>query len=70
MQATFEEGVKARSYSPSEERAFREELRRFRSKFEYSLTSVRWCAAFLRYAEGKEIGNGAGTPPEATGRKR
>lgn len=70
MQATFEDGVEARAYTPSEERAFREELRQFRSQFEYSLTSVRWCTLFLRYAQGEEMGKDVGSPSEATARKR
>lgn len=69
MQATFEDGMEVNSYNPTEERTFREELRQFRAKFEYSLTSVRWCTAFLHHAEGKDIGD-VGTPPQATERKR
>ena len=70
MQSTFEDGLAANSYTPSEERSFREELRQFRGKVEYSVTSVKWCTAFLQYAQGKEIGKDVGTPAEATGRTR
>ena len=70
MQSAFEEGVEAKAYTPAEERAFREELRQFRTKFEYSLTSVKWCKAFLQYAEGKDIEKDFGAPSEATGRER
>ena len=70
MQSTFEDGLEANSYTLSEQRAFQEELRQFRAKVEYSVTSVKWCTAFLQYAQGKEMGKEVGTPAEATGRKR
>jgi hypothetical protein len=62
--------MQAHAYNPSEEREIREDLRQFKVKFEYSVTSVRWCTAFLRMAQGEELGTEVGSPPEATGRKR
>lgn len=80
LQRAFKEGCAAGAYAPAEQKRYRAALDQQRAHLDHSLTSVRWCQAFLSFAEGpdKEAAQGdgpaaapmRGVPPEATARRR
>jgi hypothetical protein len=70
VQDALQAGCEARMFSREEERRICGELSQFRTRLEHSLTSVRWCVAFLEHAKGHRIGVDVGAPPEATARSR
>lgn len=82
MQGAFKEGCAAGAYSEAEAKRYRAALEQQRAHLDHSLTSVRWCQAFLQYAEGPPEGAAEGeggaaaapprtaAPPEATARRR
>lgn len=80
VQRAFKEGCAAGAYAPAEQKRYRAALDQQRAHLDHSLTSVRWCQAFVSFAEGpdKEAAKGdgpaaapmRGVPPEATARRR